>query len=361
MGAAMMVMAAQLPPAPVAPRNERLLSAWIPGEAHCGDVPVAAVAMRRPYLAYAYGSSDGPVTATYRFRLDNDGRPLSIVREGQVYLPYGEDIGPSLAASRFARGPERGACTVTYALRRTAPAATPLGDLTSYTLNPMQGQLPREAWAGIFPATATCDKEPRPAPLVQAFPDFAKVRGTPGVRDWTMFSYDLDADGAPRHVTVLTGTGNAALDAAGHAALMRSRYANGPRTGCRYPFWKAAAVLPAPLAPDKEALRPAAATCPDRMDWAIKPPLIYPAPYRKRSIEGWAAIGFDLAPWGATGNIRVLASEPAAEFGAAAAEMIRVATVAASPTGAVGCVERVHFVIARPGSASDARSPIAVD
>ena len=34
-----------------------------------------------------------------------------------------------------------------------------------------------------------------------------------------------------------------------------------------------------------------------------------------RAIEGWAVIAFDVAPWGGTGNVRVVASEPAADFG----------------------------------------------
>lgn len=343
------LLAAQVAPVPVAARNERVLWAWLPGAAMCDDRPVAATSLRRAHLAYAFASTDAPTGVTYRFRLDASGRPLSIAREGERYVPYGEDIGPALAASRFAPGPPRTGCTVSYTARRTVAAETPVADLISYTLNPAQGQLPRDAWAAIFPVAGNCNASPRPAPLVQAFPDFTKVRGTPGVRDWSMFAYDLDAKGAPQRISLLTGTGNVALDEAGRAALARSRYTNGPRTGCRYPFWRAAAVLPAPDAPDKAGLRPVAATCPDKLVWVTRPPLRYPETYRRRSIEGWALVGFDLAPWGATGSVRVLASEPSADFGEAAAQLIRGATVAASPAGATGCIERVRFVIERPG------------
>jgi len=43
------------------------------------------------------------------------------------------------------------------------------------------------------------------------------------------------------------------------------------------------------------------------------PPLMpFPSRFRRRAIEGWSEIGFDVAPWRATGNVRVLASTPAA-------------------------------------------------
>jgi len=350
---ALLPAAAQVPPPPalrhfpppvVATPLQQQLLAWMPGEVRCAGTPVQARLWRRPYQSLSRGPV-APAPVTYRFRLDAAGRALSIAREALPYAPYADDIGPSLAATRFAAGGERRDCTVTYTARLTAYADTPVADLISYTMTPTNGRLPREGWTAIYPAAATCDDEPRPAPLTQAFPDFAKVAGTPGSRDWTMFAYDLDAGGAPTRITVLAGTGNNALDAAGAAALARSRYTGGPRTGCRYPYWKAAEILPAPPTPERADQRDGC-----RAEWASRPPLRYPASYRRRSIEGWADIGFDVAPWGATGNVAVLASEPAAEFGEQAATLIRAAQRTASPTGATGCVERVRFVMGRPGT-----------
>lgn len=344
-----------LPPTPA-----RQLLAWMPGAATCGGRPVAAVGMRRPYLALTYPSADTPKPVEYGFRLDAAGRPLSIARTtpANVYVPFGDDIGPSLAASRFVAGGERNDCRISYTARRTSYAETSLDDLISYTLNPIGGRLPREGWAAIFPASATCDKPPRPAPLTQVFPDFDKVAGTPGVRDWTMLAYDLDAAGAPTGIRVLSGTGNAALDAAGAAALAASRYTNGPKTGCRFPYYRAPAVLAAPDAPEKAASRPAASTCPRDIAWIKRPPLRYPEPYRRRSIEGWAMIAFDVAPWGGTGAIKVLASEPSADFGVAASQLIREGTITVSDAGFTGCVERVRFLMGKPGQATNSEDAV---
>ncbi|HEX8553478.1 MAG TPA: TonB family protein [Sphingomonas sp.] len=331
--------------APASPVPERRIQAWLPGEVRCGGEVVAASMWRRPYIALVQGSSV-PQPVRVSFRIDASGRPLSIAKSGSAYAPYGDDIAPSLAASRFAGSGERSDCLVTYTARITSFAETPTEDLISYTLNPTNGPLPRAGWSAIYPASATCDDAVRPAALNQAFHEFARIAGTPGVRDWTMFAYDLNAKGKPVEVRVLTGTGNRALGTAGAAALTQSRYTGGPRTGCRYPYWKAAEIMPAPeLAPsDAAAEEPAAC----KSAWAVRPPLSYPDPYRKRSIEGWAIIGFDVAPWGDTGNVRVLASEPAADFGERAAAMIRSAKREPSTTGVTGCTERVRFRMGRP-------------
>ena len=344
-----LAMAALFPAAPTtAAEPSRRMLAWMPGEVRCAGKPVPATLWRRPYAGLFYGG-DMPQPVTFRFRIDTSGRALSIARDGTRFAMLSDDIGPSLAASRFPTGDALRDCTVTYAPRITAPAETPTPDLISYTLNPTNGSLPQEGWAAIFPAAATCDDEPRPAPLVQAYPDSDRVPGTPGVRDWTMFSYDLDARGRPVKVQVLTGTGNRALDTAGARALRRSRYTGGPRTGCRFPFRKPPAIMPAPAIPETTTLGPLQPPPACAADWVSKPPLRYPDPYRRRSIEGWAVIAFDVAPWGGTGNVRVLASEPAAEFGESAAALIRDARRPASATGITGCVERVRYVMGRPG------------
>lgn len=348
---AVIAMAAQLPPVVTTVRSDRMLQAWIPGDIRCDGAPVAAVMLRRPYLALVYPGAPASAPLSYRFRIDAIGRPLSIERASVSNAGYSQDVAPSLAASRFAAGAARRGCTITYTARRTGYAETPTPDLVSYSLNPEQGRLPQEGWAAIYPADATCRDEPRPAPLLQAYPDFPEVAGTAGVRDWTMLAYDLDAKGAPVRVRVATGTGNATLDVAARRALARSRYRGGPRTGCRFPFWKAPATLPAPPAPERAAFRPEASTCPVDLAWVAQPTLVYPEPYRRRAIEGWAVIGFDLAPWGATGRVKVLASEPSDEFGQAAAQLIRASSAASVGNGATGCVERVNFVMARPGQA----------
>ena len=86
-------------------------------------------------------------------------------------------------------------------------------------------------------------------------------------------------------------------------------------------------------------------TCSGEPKWAFLPPLgsYFPAAFRRRGIEGWAVVRFDVAPWGETGDVEVLASEPADAFGKAAARLIASARKAKAGRGDVGCVEKVLF------------------
>ncbi len=56
-------------------------------------------------------------------------------------------------------------------------------------------------------------------------------------------------------------------------------------------------------------------------------------------------IGYDVAPWGQTGNWSVIASEPSADFGQAALNAVRLAVKGESPQGASGCLTLVRFKI----------------
>jgi len=214
--------------------------------------------------------------------------------------------------------------------------------------------MPLEGWQRVRPNARDCLATPQPSPLLRAYPDFDRISATPGVRDWTMIGYDLDRHGRPGGAKAIFSSGNAALDAAGAKAVRASRFAGGARSGCFYPYWRAPKPIAAPPTPDKAALTPANAQCAGDDRWATPPALIYPQAYNRRSIEGWAVIGFDVAPWGEPGNLHVLASEPAAAFGEQAMQMLHGARKAASPTGRSGCVELVRFVIARGRSAADA-------
>ena len=78
----------------------------------------------------------------------------------------------------------------------------------------------------------------------------------------------------------------------------------------------------------------------------------YPAPFATRRIEGYAIIGFDTAPWGAVGNVRVIASEPDAAFGMAALQSIANAKVTESDVGHRGCIRRVSFRLPREKAAN---------
>jgi TonB family protein len=334
---------AQALPSPLPqPPSWRLL-AWMPGEVRCGGAPVPATSVRRPWTAIGWGNEKPPgAPLVHRFRIDADGRALSIRRASGGYSPGAEDVAPSLAVSRFPAGELRSDCTIAYSLRATAPQDAPVEDLISYSLTPLSGKLPPEGWARIRPATSPCLVEPRPRPLIMAFPDYGKLPGKPGVKDWSMVEYDLDRRGRPVHVRTGASTGNTALNAAAVKAMRASRYTGGARTGCFYPYARAATTLAAPPSAEEDAPRPSS-TCPQRGDWAAPPRLRYPKAYQRRSVEGWATVAFDVAPWGELGNLRVLVSEPTAEFGEAALQVLRAARKPASSVGRTGCVERVVF------------------
>lgn len=333
------------PSAAVAKPSVRMLQRWMPGEVRCGDQPVAALRILRPYSNLLWSEARS-LPQTYLFRVDETGRPLSITRKTGEWAPWTEDIGPSLAASRFARGTPLSGCAITYTSDTVSLADAPAEDLIAYKMTPLTGRLPEEAWARIRSDDGgDCDRPPLPQWLTAALPDYAKLPGEPGVRDWSLVGYDLDAAGRPKGVRHVAGTGNPALDKAAMTALSRSRLAGGARTGCRSPYLRRASLLVMPSMIDPATIRPEGANCPQDYPWARKPVLTYPPAFRRRSIEGWAVIGFDVAPWGGTGNLRILASEPAQAFGEQARTIIGAATKAASPTGYTGCVDRVRFVM----------------
>ncbi|WP_052075516.1 energy transducer TonB [Sphingomonas taxi] len=337
--------AADIPPPPAPPGEQQLVS-WVMSPALCrgsGDTPRAERMIRRPdpqhALAWLYPAVLRPVTLD--FRIDATGRPLSIVRVNPDYQFAMADVVPAFAASRFAPGGERSRCTVTFTARTDVIAVAPVADLVAYSVFPNEPP-PRAVWDRVRPPGSTCT-DPVPEVLLRAFPHFKALPDQPGYRSWSMVGYDLDRSGKPVRPHITASSGTPALDQASVRAVATSRFERGARTGCFFPYWKGAATLPAPPAPEEDSVRPADATCPKEHDFERKPALFYPERYSRRSIEGWAIIAFDVASWGATGNIRMLASEPTSEFGEAAKAMIGNVTFKPSPHGYTGCIERVFY------------------
>jgi TonB family protein len=335
----------------------QLLLAWMPGEVRCDGTAVAAAMMRRPLTTLVWQAPEGMPVVTYRFRIDAAGRPLSITRDADGYVTQPEDIPPSLAASRFPAADRRD-CAITYTVRATPLVDAPVADLMSYAVTPLTGPLPRAGWNRIMPAGADCRTTPAPRILLRAYPDFNKLPATPGVRGWSMVGYDLDTRGRPVRVRAVEGTRNPALDAAAVRAVRASRFTPGARRGCLYPYWQNPATTAPPPLPDRIGATDTASRCPAG-EWVYRPTPVYPRAWHGRGIEGWAIIAFDVAPWGEIGNVRVIASEPAAEFGQAAIQLLRGARKPASATGHVGCIERVRF--AMPARADASADPPAAD
>lgn len=331
------------PPIPPSSPNRSLVT-WTPGDAQCGGVPIAVGPLvRRPLNNLGWLPQDNLKPLTFRFSLDDAGRPLSIERVDSDFIPFADDLGPALAASRFP-GHAKAPCQITYSPKAVPLAEASAGDLISYTVSPIGGALPKEGWDRIRPA-GDCVKPPMAAPLLSAFPDFARLPGTPGVLGWTLVGYDIDRQGKTANVHVVSSNGNPALEQASIKAMRGWKFAGGPRTGCLYPYRRYAVTLAAPTPPEEDAFRPADATCSDPRNWTRPLALQFPENYRRRMIEGWAIVRYDVAPWGAVGNLKVLASQPSEDFGKQAAMMLRNAALPASSRGMTGCVDRVRYVL----------------
>ncbi|WIW87767.1 TonB family protein [Sphingobium sp. V4] len=347
-----------VPPPPPFADGTRQLIRWIPGEARCTDGAVSVVRLQQPFVSIGFARPSP--TQSYHFRIDEQGRPLSIANNGgQRLAATADDVGAALAASRFAAGRARTDCHLEYRSQASPLDEAPVADLMAYSLSPISGALPSAAWKRMAPANSTCMAAPRPAPLNRQFPDFDALPATPGARDWTMVGYDLDAKGRPIRARIVEGTGNRALDAASIKAMNASRFTGGARTGCLYPYWRSPATVAAPAPPAGQ--RSVDASCASDRPWAIAPRLTYPPAYRRRAIEGWAVVAYDVAPWGETGNSRVIASEPSAAFGEQAMQMIRAARKVASSSGATGCIELVRFVIGKEDGSHNGDTPAFPD
>lgn len=350
-----------VPPAPPAPifsdhrmsprQMTRQILSWNPGEIRCDGVAVGGTALR-PAVEIAMLDPQRIRAASYRFAIDAAGRTHSIARDPGDVSPFGQDIGPALAASRFAAGAKRENCVVSYAPKFESLANAPIADLVAYSIHPTGQKLPQEGW-DRFGTPGNCREKPRPGPLLRGYPDFRKLASTPGSRDWSLVGYDTDAAGRPVDVRTAHSTGNAELDAAAVEAVRASRFTGGARTGCLYPYWRSAGKLAAPEQPAEEQMRPANAVCPAKVEWATRPTTLYPPAYRKRAIEGWAIVSFDTAPWGEVGNVKVLEAQPSADFGQQATYIVRSGRVAPSPQGATGCVETVKFLMPAGDEAAD--------
>lgn len=352
-------LAMAAPPYPAATttvRMERGLMTWTAGAVRCEGGMVSPLgAMVRPLNTLAWigngGGGDGGPTRI-DFEIDASGRPISI-REA---ISGNQDLGPALAATRFPAAARSG-CSVSYTPRMAPIASAELADLVSYTLEPVTGALPAEGWSRIALLSGSagdCMAPPRPQALSRAFPDFRKIPATPGVKDWAMVAYDLDGDGKPVHARVALGTGNRILESEAVAAVERSRFTEGARKACRYPYWRAPGDVSAPAMPRSE--RPPHATCPAKREWAVPPAMRFPTAYERRRIEGWAIVGYDIAPWGAVGNVKVLQAQPSDAFGRQAMQMLQGASAAPLAQGATGCIARVKFVMTAPAAGAEARA-----
>lgn len=344
-----------VPPAPPMPNSTPMLVEFVPGPAQCEEGAITPVAIEPPFPVHAMGSNKEPLPPiAITFAVDASGRPISIAREAsrdfeRPRLYYAEeDLLPSFAASRFPGGKPHAKCRITYQPRAATVAEAPLRLVQRYFVAPHTRQpSDRELFKRLHPADTNCIGPGTPKLRVRAYPAFEEIPLAPGTWAFAMTAFDIDAAGKPVNVRIIGSDGNARLDRASIAAVQQSRFAPEARKGCTYPYYRRhEKPLAPPIMPDRASFIPADARCAGTdTGWTTKPPLFFPNGFTRRAVEGWAVIGYDVAPWGQPGNVRVLAAQPAAVFGIQAMGIVTGARQAPSPTGRTGCVEVVRFVI----------------
>lgn len=330
-------------PSPVVAAREQSVAVLKPTDARCADGLLDISAVQKPAVQLLWSRNQATETPiVLSFRIDKNGRVLGLKREPNGYgvLP---DLSPSLAASRFPSGSPRNGCSISYSREQNSIADAQTDDLIAYSLGATP-RPPRELFDRLNPEGSDCYPK-RPAVLLQAYPEFDTIPATAGRTDWSMVKFDIDDAGKPVAIGIHATSGNKALDKASIDAIAKSRYAKGAKKGCLYPYWRAAGSVAAPESPELAAYRDGEGKCPAEVEWKSKPALVYPDGFRRRGVEGWAIIAFDVAPWGATGNVKLVAAEPAVEFGEVARNIVAGATVAGSEQGYSGCFEKVRYVM----------------
>jgi TonB family protein len=342
------------PPAPPGYSRTEIVSFTV-DQVSCADGSVPASGFVRPltivWTQYGYASDAAPQpTYQFAFAIDAQGRARTIRRDATSpsnYYVDTSDLAPSLAASHFPAGAPHDKCSVRYKASFNPIDTAAMSDLYALASRPeTAGNAPR-LYERVQPEGSTCPGAPGQYRRLN-LPAFERMRPVVGDPAWVFFAFDVDPGGKPAAVRVLGTSGDAELDAAGRRALLANRYAPGSGyRGCTYHFQLADVTEhPAPELPADAPGGPA-----DQPGCMIDPKSIsgllnenaYPRPFARRRIEGMAIIGYDTAPWGGVGNVKVLLSEPAEEFGAVARDAFSNAHVAESATGRRGCVQRVKF------------------
>ena len=332
--------------------------AWRAGAVECAGTARQPVLLPQPSYAIGWSGSGLAAPAMIEFSIDVNGRPVSIKSSGSRPI-YGNDLAATLSAARFSADMSAERCQVTYQPTITDIDNAPREALQDYAIFPSGRPWTQEEQMRLWPSDGDCFK-PTPAPRLRAYPDFSAIPQAPGTRSWSMIGFDVDGRGRPIKIKVDRSTGNAALDKAAVAAVSQSRFESRARRGCIVPFWRTGATLAAPAVPEALLAREKA-TCGGAGDWKAKPTPAFPDAFRRRGIEGWAVIGYDVAPWGQTGNLSVIASEPSADFGQAALGAMRLAYRMQSSQGATGCVKIVRFKIDGEAARPSGLAPVARD
>jgi TonB family protein len=339
-----------------------------PGIARCdgGEEALQFTELPLPVIAAGGDDSGPPAPVRIGFRIDAEGRPLGIKevpRTGRSAFYYGSaDLLPALAASRFRRGPERSGCIIAYDVQAASVAQADLATLYRMVALQVPSGSPvfrRTVFDRTKPPGSNCFDDPSVNVRLRAYPAFEEIPQAPGTVSYSFLAFDLDSSGRPRNARVLGSAGNAELDRQSLEAVRESRFSPVARQGCTYTYWRRPTEpLRAPELTEIERFRPEGSNCPkEQIPWAYLPPLNFPPEFQRRGIEGWAILSYEVAPWGGTGNVSVVAAEPAAAFGEQGKRIVSGAREPASNSGHVGCLTRVVFRMPQDQAGSPLNAP----
>lgn len=364
------------PPAPPilspAIASQQALFDFAPGRVTCDGGSPVAVSLITPTPSAGLiptGRTVGPYEFTFSIAADGRVYRIALAPSGpRGWYIDTPDLQPALAASRFAPGSPQASCRIRYDVVTQPIVTAPVGVIHRYLFLPHPTvSFEREISRRSVNPNGDCFTGKFPTPLLQGNADLDAIPPTPGAVSMTVVGFDIDRSGKPRNIATVTSNGDARLDAALRAATAKSRFKKGAsRIGCYRPFSRRSPPpVPAPESPELAGFVRSNSGCPpEHAKWAYLPKLNYPDGFRRRGIEGWAVVRYDVAPWGQVANVSVVTSEPAAAFGEQARQIISSARRAPSDTGASGCVERVRFKMPMRDGATPgvpATAPDAVD
>jgi hypothetical protein len=353
--AVLLEVGAAPPPVPQAQPSAMRIASFHAGPVRCGaleEVPVRAVTPL-PTAAAVAGPGE-PIR--FGFRIDQDGRPLSIRQIGGPADPALDirDLAPALAAWRFEPGPGQPDCEVSFTVQLDGVETADEALLYRYAaLGRMQipggsgDALIGQAFARLRPRGSTCIADPIPREPINL--RFQSIPEVPGGMSYDFFSYDVDWQGRPIHIRLLNSSGNRLLDMEGDIAIGRARFEARPRIGCLYYFYRFSTerAPPPPLPPID--LQPASAACGGDIQRQINAlvQMQFPIEFMRRPTEGWVVFSYDVAPSGELRNIRILASEPAARFGEEVSRAATAVRLTQIQTEQHDCFQRVQFRLPR--------------
>ena len=339
--------ASQPPIVPVALR----IASFHATQVRCGATEMVPVRALVP-LPVAAALAEPGDAIRFGFRIDQEGRPLSIRQIGGPASAALDtrDLAPALAAWRFEPGAAQEDCEIAFAVRLDSVDGPDESLVLRYAaLGRLQipggsgGALINQAFARLRRPGSTCTPDPVPRePLTLPFQSVPEI---PGGNSYSFFSFDVDADGRPVHIRLLDSSGNRALDIEGDVAIGRARFPAQPRTGCLHYFYRNSVErVAAPVEPRSDLYQQGTG-CSDETHHKVGAliRLRYPVEFVRRPAEGWVVFSYDVAPSGALDNVRILASEPAARFGE---EVSRAAAeVRMKGRAQHGCIQRVRFAL----------------